>query len=174
MLLTFFFQDEVIYEDLCAFKKDESSKLVCEFVPQEKRDYCLKELVETEAKYLEVLNMLKKHFINSPRLNPLKENDRAAIFMNIPQLIDLHQLFHSQIVDYVSKHIQGQRKVPLGAIFLEQKKQFLIYSHYCCALPKGNKPCPRNQLLDVVDGNLHFLHKCQCQIYFFQGLPPFG
>ena len=140
LLLTFFFQDEVIYEDLCAFKKDESSKLVCEFVPQEKRDYCLKELVETEAKYLEVLNMLKKHFINSPRLNPLKENDRAAIFMNIPQLIDLHQLFHSQIVDYVSKHIQGQRKVPLGAIFLEQKKQFLIYSHYCCALPKGKKP----------------------------------
>ena len=114
--------------------------MVCEFVPQEKRDYCLKELVETEAKYLEVLNMLKKHFINSPRLNPLKENDRAAIFMNIPQLIDLHQLFHSQIVDYVSKHIQGQRKVPLGAIFLEQKKQFLIYSHYCCALPKGKKP----------------------------------
>ena len=57
------FQDEDIYEDLCAFKKDESSKLVCEFIPQEKREYCLKELVETEAKYLEVLNMLKKHFI---------------------------------------------------------------------------------------------------------------
>ena len=112
--------------------------MVCEFVPQEKRDYCLKELVETEAKYLEVLNMLKKHFILK-HLN-LKENDRAAIFMNIPQLIDLHQLFHSQIVDYVSKHIQQQRKVPLGAIFLEQKKQFLIYSHYCCALPKGKKP----------------------------------
>lgn len=111
--------------------------MVCEFVPQEKRDYCLKELVETEAKYLEVLNMLKKHFILK-HLN-LKENDRAAIFMNIPQLIDLHQLFHSQIVDYVSKHIQQQRKVPLGAIFLEQKKQFLIYSHYCCALPKGKK-----------------------------------
>lgn len=122
--------------------------MVCEFVPQEKRDYCLKELVETEAKYLEVLNMLKKHFILK-HLN-LKENDRAAIFMNIPQLIDLHQLFHSQIVDYVSKHIQQQRKVPLGAIFLEQKKQFLIYSHYCCALPKGKKAFEGEKLVTFI------------------------
>ena len=112
--------------------------MVCEFIPHEKREYCLKELVETEAKYLEVLNMLKKHFIKAPHLN-LKENDRAAIFMNIPKLIELHSGFHSQILDYVSKHIQQQRKVPLGAIFLEQKKQFLIYSHYCCDLPKGKK-----------------------------------
>ena len=82
--------------------------------------------------------MLKKHFIKAPHLN-LKENDRAAIFMNIPKLIELHSGFHSQILDYVSKHIQQQRKVPLGAIFLEQKKQFLIYSHYCCDLPKGKK-----------------------------------
>ena len=114
--------------------------MVCEFIPHEKREYCLKELVETEAKYLEVLNMLKKHFIKAPHLN-LKENDRAAIFMNIPKLIELHSGFHTQILDYVSKHIQQQRKVPLGAIFLEQKKQFLIYSHYCCDLPKGKKVC---------------------------------
>ena len=111
--------------------------MVCEFIPHEKREYCLKELVETEAKYLEVLNMLKKHFIKAPHLN-LKESDRAIIFMNIPQLIDLHQLFYSQVLDYVSKHIQQQsRKVPLGAIFLDLKKQFLIYSNYCCDLPKG-------------------------------------
>ena len=115
--------------------------MLCEFVPKEKREYCLKELAETEAKYLEVLNMLKKHFIKAPILS-LKESDRAIIFMNISQLIELHQQFCGQILDYISKYIQqppaGSRSSRLlGTLFLEHKKQFLAYSSYCCELPKG-------------------------------------
>ena len=128
---------------MCAFKKDGS---LSDFVPKEKRDYCLKELVETEAKYLEVLNMLKKHFIKV--LTSLKDNEKKVIFMNIPQLADLHQDFYAKLYDYISKYIDSDLKTTaaaanrpklplLGSIFLEFKRQFLKYSSYCCDLPKG-------------------------------------
>lgn len=133
---------------MCAFKRDgtasSSSKFVCDvFVPKEKRDYCLKELVETEAKYVDVLEMLKTHFLKAPSLERgLKEADRKTLFMNIPKLIDFHQDFYKQILDYVSKYIQlANNKAPakksLGTIFLEHKTNFLLYSTYCCDLPKG-------------------------------------
>jgi len=131
-------QEEDIYEDLCAFKKDDSSKLDCEkFVPKEKRDYCLKELLETEAKYVEVLQMLRDFFIQSPILN-FKDHDKEVIFMNIPQLIEFHQTFYSKISDYISKHIQQQtRRLSLGSLFCENKNEFLIYSVFCCDLPRA-------------------------------------
>jgi hypothetical protein len=124
---------------LCAFKKDGSSKLVLElFVPKEKREYCLKELVETEAKYVDVLTMLRKNFIKAPHLS-IKDSDKAGIFMNINELIDFHQDLYAQVLDYVSKYIHNKTKIKaLGTIFLEAKSQFLIYSRYCCDLPKGN------------------------------------
>ena len=123
---------------MCAFKKDgfDGGMVFEKFIPKEKRDYCLKELVETEAKYVEVLQMLKNYFIKSPIL-VLKEQDRATIFMNIPQLIDLHQNFYAKILDHVSKYIQQSRKSSLGNIFIEFKHQFLLYSTFCCDLPKG-------------------------------------
>ena len=93
--------EEDIYEDLCAFKKDGSQeKNLSEFVPKEKREYCLKELVETEAKYLEVLNMLNRHFIKAPYLT-LKDTERKIIFMNISELTQLHQDFYR--FDFVKK-----------------------------------------------------------------------
>ena len=33
------------------------------FQPKEKRDWVIKELIETEGSYVDVLNMLRKHFI---------------------------------------------------------------------------------------------------------------
>ncbi len=58
-------QEEDIYEDLCSFKSSSSRRMQRElnFQPKEKRDYCVKELVETEGNYVDVLNMLRKHFI---------------------------------------------------------------------------------------------------------------
>ena len=59
-----FVQEEVVYEDLCSFKKagddhDETNHLPHPPVsyirqPKEKRDYCIKELIETEGNYVEV------------------------------------------------------------------------------------------------------------------------
>ena len=113
------------------------------FVPKETRDYCLKELVETEAKYVDVLTMLRKHFIRAHMA--FKEGDKAAIFMNIPNLLDFHTKLLADVVDYVSRMIQSnpnnnkrqQQPILLGAIFREYKREFLMYSTYCCQLPKG-------------------------------------
>ena len=81
--------------------------------------------------------MLRNYFINSPML-VLKEQDRETIFMNIPQLIEVHQNFYSKIEDYVSKYIQqATRRISLGSIFIEYKMKFLLYSKFCCDLPKG-------------------------------------
>ena len=57
---------QVIYEDLCSFKSKSSSLLLQQqlnFQPKEKRDWVIKELIETEGSYVDVLNMLRKHFI---------------------------------------------------------------------------------------------------------------
>ena len=60
------FSLQVIYEDLCSFKSKSSSLLLQQqlnFQPKEKRDWVIKELIETEGSYVDVLNMLRKHFI---------------------------------------------------------------------------------------------------------------
>ena len=60
------FLRQVIYEDLCSFKSKSSSVLLQQqlnFQPKEKRDWVIKELIETEGSYVDVLNMLRKHFI---------------------------------------------------------------------------------------------------------------
>ena len=81
--------------------------------------------------------MLRDFFIQSPILN-FKDHDKEVIFMNIPQLIEFHQTFYSKISDYISKHIQQQtRRLSLGSLFCENKNEFLIYSVFCCDLPKG-------------------------------------
>ena len=51
-------KEEDIYEDLCSFNGRGSKKLqsdVHNFQPKEKRDYILKELLETEFNYVEVI-----------------------------------------------------------------------------------------------------------------------
>lgn len=87
-------QEEVIYEDLCNFKRLNFGRMQRElnFVPKEKRDYCIKELVETEGNYVDVLNMLRQEFIK-PICN-MKDQDKAVVFMNIKDLGEVHGGFY--------------------------------------------------------------------------------
>ncbi len=45
--------------------------------PKDKRDYCVKELVETEGNYVDVLNMLRKHFIK--QISVMKDADKKVL-----------------------------------------------------------------------------------------------
>ena len=76
--------EEDIYEDLCSFKEGQGSHgdginsslpLPHLAKPKEKRDFCIKELIETEANYVDVLNMLKKNFIMP--LSAMKDKDKV-------------------------------------------------------------------------------------------------
>jgi guanine nucleotide exchange factor VAV len=128
-------QEEVIYEDLCSFKSKSSARLQQQlnFVPKEKRDYCVRELFETEGSYVDVLNMLRKHFIKV--ITAMKDADKKVVFINIKDLGETHAAFYQDILESVS----GKSRKRIGEIFLEFKDRFLKYGEYCSSLPKAQE-----------------------------------
>ena len=106
--------------------------------PKEKRDFIIKELIETEANYVEVLNMLRKHFIRP--ITSIKDQDKKIIFMNIKDLGETHGGFYKEILEAVT----GKSRKRIGEVFLEYKERFLKYGEYCAQLPKAT------QLLDTL------------------------
>ena len=99
--------------------------------PKEKRDFILKELLETESNYVEVLSMLRKHFIRP--IVSIKEADKKIIFMNIKELGESHGGFHKEILDAVT----GKSRKRVGEVFLEYKERFLKYGEYCAHLTRA-------------------------------------
>ena len=130
-------QDEVIYEDLCSFKNSSSSrrmqKELANFVPKEKRDYCIKELVETEGNYVDVLNMLRKCFIKN--ITTIKDADKKTVFMNIKDLGEVHAAFYQDVLESV----MGKSRKRIGEIFLDFKERFLKYGQYCAELTRAQE-----------------------------------
>ena len=106
--------------------------------PKEKRDFIIKELIETEANYVEVLNMLRKHFIRP--ITTIKDQDKKVIFMNIKDLGETHGGFYKEILESVT----GKSRKRIGEVFVEYKERFLRYGEYCAQLPKAT------QLLDTL------------------------
>lgn len=64
--------------------------------PIEKRDYCIKELVETERNYCEALRMIINHFYQ-PLSKVLHLEDRRLIFNNLRSLTDVHGKFYNEL-----------------------------------------------------------------------------
>ena len=105
--------------------------------PVEQRDYCIKELVETEANYVDVLQMLRKHFLRTN--TTMKETDKLLVFKNIIELGEIHSTFYNELLGSVSTaQINGalsKPKLTIGEVFLEFKQRFLIYGNFCSDLP---------------------------------------
>ena len=137
---------EEIYEDLCSFKQDQDQTAGRSFEtststasslpraaphlskPKEKRDYCVKELVETEANYVDVLSMLRKHFLRP--ITTLKDSDKKVVFANIRELGDIHASFYNDLLE----SIKPSTSKSLGHVFLDFKLKFLIYGDFCADL----------------------------------------
>ena len=103
------------------------------FEPKDKYDYCLKELLETEANYVDVLNMLRRNFIRT--ISKMKDSDKKTIFMNIKELGEVHGAFFTTLVQSVTKNSHKR----IGEIFLEFKDRFLKYGDYCSELPRAQQ-----------------------------------
>ncbi|CAG2110284.1 unnamed protein product [Medioppia subpectinata] len=93
--------EEEIYEDLCyvTLRLGRDRERVLGSIPLEpieKRDYCVKELVETEKNYCEALNMIVNQFIQ-PLSKVLRTSDRNSIFMHIKHLYDIHSRFYTDL-----------------------------------------------------------------------------
>ncbi|CAM1314468.1 VAV2 (predicted) [Pycnogonum litorale] len=122
-------QDDVIYEDLCAFRRSSSQVHSAPLAPVEKRDFCIKELVETEKNYVEALNMIIKYFMR-PLKTVIRPEDRKIIFTHITYFAEIHTGFHS---DLYKACTSSQHQI--SECFLHWKEKFIIYGNYCSNLP---------------------------------------
>jgi len=128
-------KEEDIYEDLCSFnsRNKQLHSEIQSLQPKEKRDFILKELLETESNYVDVLNMLRKHFIRP--IVSIKDADKKVIFMNIKELGESHGGFYKDILESVT----GKSRKRVGEVFLEYKERFLKYGDYCAQLTRATQ-----------------------------------
>lgn len=153
---------EDIYEDLCYVnlrigERNREEDLLQESpwpgLPHDKRDYCIRELAETEKNYIDALNMIIRHFVR-PLKTVLSHNDRATIFLNIKDLAEIHRGFHNDLIKACTSP-SGK----ISQVFLSYKEKFVIYGSYCTNLPRSqallDELCTRNE-------TIHH-HVIQCQ-----------
>jgi guanine nucleotide exchange factor VAV len=134
----------------------------------EKRDYVIKELVETEKNYIEVLQNLQKYFMKTLEKH-IFANEHSIIFCNIKvscleykrldiinfsvqELTDVHTNFYSKLQEAVAHSSQSGRR--LGEVFIFCKSHFLIYGDYCANLPLAqellHEICAKSEVLTRV------------------------
>ncbi|XP_069914880.1 guanine nucleotide exchange factor VAV2 isoform X3 [Oryctolagus cuniculus] len=105
----------------------------------DKRNCCLLEIQETEAKYCRTLEDIEKNYMSPLRL-VLSPADMAAVFINLEDLIKVHHSF-LRAID-VSMLAGGST---LARVFLDFKERLLIYGEYCSHMEHAQHTL--NQLL---------------------------
>ncbi|UYV68340.1 VAV2 [Cordylochernes scorpioides] len=150
-------KEEDIYEDLCyvTLRITESNIPTVTHAPLEKKDYCIKELEETEKNYIEALNMIIKHFMRPLKLS-IRDEDRKVIFKNIKELAEIHTGFHSELYKAcTSPHYK------ISDCFHHWKEKFIIYGDYCCNLPHAqeliDELCTKNESINQA------INRCQTE-----------
>ncbi|XP_054159008.1 protein vav-like [Oppia nitens] len=181
--------EEEIYEDLCyvtlrlgrhhhrdgGSSADRAVSLVLDCTTA--RDYCVKELVETERNYCDALHMIQTHFIQ-PLSKQLRTIDKLTIFQNIKHLLDIHNRFYSDLCNNtviggsdhhhhsLSSHhhsiqapITSYDSLRISASFLHYKDKLIVYGQYCANLPKAQQLIDQICLTDETIAQL--VNKCQ-------------
>ncbi|CAH1785618.1 unnamed protein product [Owenia fusiformis] len=129
--------EEDIYDDLCSIqKRRRPTSTIGNLEPKSKRDYCIKELVETEKNYVDALNMICTHFIKQLK-NVLQPADREIIFCHIEDLATVHAGFYNDLNKACS--MNSSSKMKISDCFIKWKKQFLIYGQFCANLPQAQE-----------------------------------
>lgn len=113
----------------------------------EQRDFVIRELIDTEANYLEVLNALKYKFMQ-PLEKLLSKEEIKIIFPRIKDLADIHKKFLDKLRDAVSTN----PKIKLSQVFLEFREPFLIYGDYCANMTNATDTlrdvCKRSTIIE--------------------------
>ncbi|KAL1244990.1 Protein vav-1 [Trichinella spiralis] len=121
-----------------------------EFIPNDQRGYCIKELVDTERKYVNSLHMIIQKFY-LPLKEVLSFEEHNRIFMNLPVLLPIHSAFLSEIqtalrtsqdtggggLSTTSNVVTGGPL--LGDVFVKYKRQLTCYSFYCSSLTRAQR-----------------------------------
>uniref|UniRef100_A0A5F8AUJ3 Vav guanine nucleotide exchange factor 2 n=1 Tax=Macaca mulatta TaxID=9544 RepID=A0A5F8AUJ3_MACMU len=126
-----------IYEDIIKVEVQQPMKM--SMTEDDKRNCCLLEIQETEAKYYRTLEDIEKNYMSPLRL-VLSPADMAAVFINLEDLIKVHHSF-LRAID-VSMMVGGST---LAKVFLDFKERLLIYGEYCSHMEHAQNTL--NQLL---------------------------
>lgn len=94
-----------------------------------KRDYVIRELVDTETNYLAVLKALRDVFM-TPLTGTLPDDKLRVIFPCIIELVNIHDRFLERLREATS--INPSFK--LSQVLLEARKPFLLYGEYCSCI----------------------------------------
>ncbi|KAF5920532.1 hypothetical protein HPG69_010511 [Diceros bicornis minor] len=126
-----------IYEDIIKVEVQQPMKMG--MTEDDKRNCCLLEIQETEAKYYRTLEDIEKNYMAPLRL-VLSPADMVAVFINLEDLIKVHHSF-LRAID-VSMMAGGST---LAKVFLDFKERLLIYGEYCSHMEHAQNTL--NQLL---------------------------
>ncbi|XP_078685835.1 guanine nucleotide exchange factor VAV2-like isoform X3 [Branchiostoma floridae x Branchiostoma belcheri] len=133
-------EDEDIYGDIVGVQQPIQKSLSV----HEKKNYVVKELLDTEKNYVEALNMIVQHFI-LPLRNFISQDDEQIIFINIQDLFNVHKGF-LQDLEKASRH--QRTTINISKCFLDWKDRMLIYGQYCSDMQYGqdhvDSLCQRN------------------------------
>ncbi|XP_055374757.1 protein vav isoform X2 [Condylostylus longicornis] len=122
-----FEEEKRIYEDLCYVTFSSNlPELTSSSASFEQRDYVIRELVDTESNYLDVLNALRDKFMQ-PMEKMLTKEEIKIIFPRISELSAIHTKF----LEKLREAILPNTKLKLSQVFLEFREPFLIYGEYC-------------------------------------------
>ncbi|XP_045542669.1 protein vav isoform X1 [Papilio machaon] len=145
-------RDEEIYRDLCALKpapthahaphahaahvhslQNNAFALATSSHSLEKRDYVIRELVDTECNYVDVLSKIIKYFLR-PLTPYLKPQDLQVIFFGIKELHETHSGLLRQLRLATEACVPGGGAPRLADVFLAWRERLLLYGDYCSNL----------------------------------------
>ncbi|XP_076140772.1 guanine nucleotide exchange factor VAV2 isoform X1 [Alosa pseudoharengus] len=120
-----------IYEDIIKVEVRQPMKMGMS--EDDKRNCCLVEIQETEAKYYKTLEDIDKNYM-IPLKQVLSPQDMEAIFVNLEDVIKVHAALLRAIDLNMVTGGSG-----LGKIFLDFKERLLIYGQYCSHMEHAQK-----------------------------------
>ncbi|KAM9820600.1 guanine nucleotide exchange factor VAV2 isoform 2-T2 [Neosynchiropus ocellatus] len=120
-----------IYEDIIKVEVRQPMKMG--MTEDDKRNCCLVEIQETEAKYYKTLEDIEKNYM-VPLKQILSPQDMEAIFVNLEDVIRVHFALLRAIDLNMVNGGSG-----LGKIFLDFKERLLIYGQYCSHMESAQK-----------------------------------
>ncbi|XP_013764376.1 guanine nucleotide exchange factor VAV2 isoform X9 [Pundamilia nyererei] len=120
-----------IYEDIIKVEVRQPMKMG--MTEDDKRNCCLVEIQETEAKYYKTLEDIEKNYM-IPLRQVLSPQDMEAIFVNLEDVIKVHFALLRAIEMNMVSGGSG-----LWKIFLDFKERLLIYGQYCSHMENAQK-----------------------------------
>uniref|UniRef100_A0A5K4EW42 Putative vav2 n=2 Tax=Schistosoma mansoni TaxID=6183 RepID=A0A5K4EW42_SCHMA len=140
--------DTVVYQG-------SKSRLNLDSEPTTARAYCIREIVDTEKNYVDVLKMLIEKY-KHPLIGVLSHNEIEEIFKYIEELHTIHREFLSNLSLATSATMNF---LSLSDVFLKTRDNLLIYGEYC-----GHLQHAQNLVYEIMRNDVEKRNKIElCQ-----------